>query len=45
MVFKGEFGTPTVFVIDSNGRVLNLDTAVSIGGTHIVLMMTINTIT
>jgi len=25
---KGEFGTPTVFVIDSNGNVLNLDTAV-----------------
>ena len=31
---QGEFGTPTVFVINSNGRVLNLDTAVSWRNAH-----------
>ena len=31
---QGEFGTPTVFVINSNGRVLNLNTAVSWRNAH-----------
>ena len=31
---KGEFGTPTVFVINSDGSVLNLDTAVSWRNAH-----------
>ena len=33
---QGEFGTPTVFVINSNGRVLNLNTAVSWRNAHTI---------